>query len=121
FIGSWLSYVPDGLSSKTSLASCHRTEDGTWEPSSGRWETWGMGTPIECWTLSGSEWPSDAAVCSLSQSLESGPVPRKYFLSQTAASGILRRAEKRGRQLPPSLEAALEQAARQELPRSQTS
>lgn len=38
-------------------------------------------------------------------------VPRKYFLSPRAAAGILRRAEKRGRELPLPLEAALKDLA----------
>jgi hypothetical protein len=55
-----------------------------------------------------SEWPNDAAVCLLSQVLETGLIPQKFFLSAKACAGILRRAEKRGRQLPPLLQAALE-------------
>ena len=48
----------NGLSGKTSPASCHQTEDGILEPSLGRWGNWGMGGPTESWTLNGSEWPS---------------------------------------------------------------
>jgi hypothetical protein len=58
-----------------------------------------------------SEWPNDAAVCSLSQVLEQGSIPKRYFLSETACAGILRRAEKRGKRLPPMLDAALRQQA----------
>jgi hypothetical protein len=54
------------------------------------------------------EWPSAAAVCSLSDTLEIGDVPQRFFLSATACQGILRRAAKRGRALPPSLLLALE-------------
>lgn len=36
------SLLPAGLLSKTSLAFCRATADGTWEPSSGRWENSGM-------------------------------------------------------------------------------
>lgn len=39
--------------------------------------------------------------------LEREPVPARYFLSRKACDGILRRAERRGRKLPPALEAAL--------------
>jgi len=46
-------------------------------------------------------------VCSLSQVLERGSIPRRYFLSGKACAGILRRAAKRGKTLPPLLEAAL--------------
>jgi hypothetical protein len=77
-------------------------EDGTLEPYSGAWSNSGMGSPTECLTLSSSEWPSDAAVCSLSDTLETGDVPQRFFLSATACKGILRRAEKRGKELPPA-------------------
>ena len=58
-----------------------------------------------------SAWPNDAAVCSLSQVLEKGSIPQRFFLSGTACAGILRRAEKRGKSLPPSLHAALQAVA----------
>jgi hypothetical protein len=70
-----------------------------------------MGSPTEFLTLSISEWPSDAAVCSLSDILETGDLPPRFFLSATACRGILRRAETRGRQLPPLLREALAHAA----------
>jgi hypothetical protein len=63
-----------------------------------------------CLTLAGTEWPNDAAVCSLSQVLEDNVDP-KYFLSPKACAGILRRAEKRGRELPSALSQALVQVA----------
>ena len=104
-------YGPVGASGKTSPVSCHRQEDGILVPSSGRWQNSGISSPTESWTLSTSEWPSDAVVCSLSDTLETGPVPQRYFLSATACSGILRRAAKRGRELPEMLKAALEAAS----------
>ena len=63
------------------------------------------------WMHSSSAWPSGAAACSLSAILETGKVDRRYFLSPKACAGILRRAEKRGKSLPPSLRAALEAVA----------
>lgn len=76
------------------------------------WETSGMGTPSGCLTLSTSESPNDAVVSSLSGILEPpGPLLQKYCLSPTACQGILRRAERRGRTLPPMLKIALEQMA----------
>jgi hypothetical protein len=66
-----------------------------------------MGSPTEFVTLNISEWPSDAAVCSLSDTLETGDVPQRFYLSATACQGILRRAEKRGKKLPPLLHQAL--------------
>ena len=59
------------------------------------------------WTPNISAWPNDAAVCSLSQVLETGSIPPRFFLSGTACAGILRRADKRGKTLPPALSAAL--------------
>jgi len=47
-------------------------------------------------------------VCSLSDTLETGDLPQRFFLSATACQGILRRAEKRGKVLPPMLEKALQ-------------
>jgi len=49
-------------------------------------------------------------VCSLSDILEVGSVPLRYFLSAKACRGILRRADKRWRGLPPLLREALEHA-----------
>lgn len=65
----------------------------------------------ECWTLSSSEYPSDAAVCFLSAIL-CQDAPQEYFLTPTACEGIIRRAERRGRSLPPTLKGALEAAIR---------
>lgn len=103
--------LPAGFSSKTSLAFCRQTTEATWAPSLGRWGNWGMGGPTVCLTLSGSEFPNGADVCSLSDVLETSDVPQKFFLSAKACRGILRRAEKRGRELPPALQRALTQAA----------
>ena len=57
------------------------------------------------------EWPNDAAVCSLSQTLEIGSLPQRFYLSSRACAGILRRAQKRGKELPPMLREALEAVA----------
>ena len=77
------------------------------EPFSEGWGNSGMGGPTESWTLSTSEWPNDAVVCSLSDTLETGDVPQRFYLSPRACAGILRRAEKRGKNLPPHLQRAL--------------
>jgi DNA (cytosine-5)-methyltransferase 1 len=47
----------------------------------------------------------------LSQILETGPIPPKYFLSGKACAGILRRAERRGKELPGQLRRALKAVA----------
>ncbi|SUF22572.1 DNA-cytosine methyltransferase [Pseudomonas putida] len=63
------------------------------------------------WMPNISAWPNDAAVCSLSQVLEQGSIPSKYFLSAKACAGILRRAEARGKTLPAPLMHALKAVA----------
>lgn len=109
---------PAGWFGRTSPASCPAMEDGTLAPSSGCWANSGMGSPTAFWTLSTSEHaaspalsPSDDAVCSLSHILETGAVPRRFFLTAKACQGILRRAGKRGKDLPPQLAAALQAVA----------
>lgn len=59
------------------------------------------------WT--GSSTPSHSAgvVCSLSDILETTPIPRKYYLSRKCCLGIIRRAERRSKEIPPLLRAAL--------------
>jgi len=70
---------------------------------SGRWQSNG-----ECWTRNGSESPNGDAACSSSLSSILEPqTEAKYFLSQKACQGILRRSEKRGKKLPEPLAVAL--------------
>lgn len=66
-------------------------------------------------TLNISDSPNSAEGCSLSRVLETGPIPRKYFLSALACKGILRRAKKRGKELPAPLAHALKAVADSEL------
>jgi site-specific DNA-cytosine methylase len=54
-------------------------------------------SPGASWMPNISAWPNDASVCSLSSVLETGPIPQRYYLSARACAGILRRAEKRGK------------------------
>ena len=61
----------------------------------------------ESWMPNTSAWPNDASVCSLSQVLTTGRIPPKYYLSGKACAGILRRAERRGKELPGQLRRAL--------------
>ena len=74
----------------------------------------------ECWMLNIPEWPlfpkpcpSGGAVCSLSDILEIGFIPQKYYLTAKCASGILRRAATRGKELPAILKAALIRQSRE--------
>ena len=63
-------------------------------------------------TLNIGEFPSAAVESSLSQILQLWEdVPQKYYLSSKACQGILRRAESRGKKLPPSLEMTLKRQA----------
>ena len=71
------------------------------------WEMAGA-LPGASMTLNTGECPSAARESTLSQILEAN-APEKYFLSAKACAGILRRAEKRGRAMPPMLKEALEE------------
>ena len=104
-------FAPVGWFGRTSPVSCRLTEEGLLEPSLEGFQNSGMGGPTEYLTLSTLEYPSAAVVCSLSDILEIGDVPSKYCLSAKACRGILRRAERRGKNLPPMLALALEQVA----------
>jgi hypothetical protein len=68
----------------------------------------GMVSRGECLTHSFLEYPSDAVASSLSDILETGDLPQRFFLSATACQGILRRAAQRGKELPLALKVALE-------------
>lgn len=57
-------------------------------------------------TVNISEQHSGAGACFLSRIIEEN-APEKYCLSPKACAGILRRAERRGKDLPPLLKAAL--------------
>ena len=103
--------APPGWYGRTSPASCRLTKDGRLEPFSGRWATSGMGSHTEFLTLNTLEFPSGGVASSLSDILETGDLPRRFYLSGTACRGILRRAEARGRKLPEHLKAALEAGA----------
>ena len=96
-----------GFSGKMSPVCSPQTEDGILVPSSGRWLNSGMGSPTGFLTLNTLEFPNGAAACSLSGILETGDVPQRFFLSGTACQGIIRRAEKRGKELPEALRLAL--------------
>ena len=53
------------------------------------------------------EYPSEENASRLSQILEDS-APPKYYLSAKACAGILNRASRRGKALPPELKSALE-------------
>ena len=120
----------DTLCGKTSPERSVQTADGTSTPSSKRsapslttelmfldlrtgagnllgayWETTSV-LPGESSMRNTSESLSDAAESFLSEILQVD-APEKYSLSPKACLGILRRAEKRGKELPPMLRDAL--------------
>ena len=73
----------------------------------------------ECLILNIPEFPnfqgrsrSEGDVSSLSDILVRGSIPQRYYLTAKCAEGILRRAERRGKPLPPVLKAALERQAK---------
>lgn len=70
---------------------------------------WEIRSPLrgEHLTLNTGESPRGVVESSLSQILEDS-VPKKYYLTQTACLGILRRALRRGKELPIRLKLALE-------------
>lgn len=72
--------------------------------------SWVTGIPSlgECSTLVFGESPSVAEESGLWQILQAR-APLKYYLSATACRGVLRRAERRGKELPTILKTALEQ------------
>ena len=89
-----------------------------------KWENSGMAAHGEYLTLNSPEYPtsevrdssgrwhSGAGASFLSDILETTlPVPSKYSLSAKACEGIIRRAEKREKPLPPQLEEALRERA----------
>ncbi len=103
--------APSGLFGRTSLASYPVAKDEILPPYFAGWMNSGMGGLTECLTLNTSEWPRDGVACSLSDVLEDGSVPQRFYLSARACQGILRRAEKRGKELPPALSKALQSVA----------
>jgi hypothetical protein len=80
-------------------------------PAAGQTQEWLEATELlslgACLTPRCGESPSVAAESSLSQVLEPD-APARYSLSRKACEGILRRAQKRGKELPPMLREALE-------------
>jgi hypothetical protein len=84
-------------------------ENGRWPYATAVWETDGRWL-TELSTRNISVFPSAAAESTLSRILQE-TVPEKYYLSQKACQGILRRAAARGKELPEMLRTALEQQA----------
>ena len=105
----WLNTLsPNGLSGKMSPVFCPAQEDGILVPSSGRWQASAMGSLGGVWMLNTSESHKDEEESFLLDILqEIQDVPEKYYLSQRACQGIIKRAERRGKALPMHLSQAL--------------
>ncbi len=84
-------------------------EKARWPYADLYWETDGA-LRTELLTHNTGEFPSEDAASTLSQILQA-EVPEKYYLSQKACLGILRRASARGKELPEVLRLALERQA----------
>jgi hypothetical protein len=107
-------FDPEPYSWRTWKGSCQATVDGTSHSSWTRWPSAGIGGATGFSTRSTSVSPSVDGEFSWSASLTTILVPNaseRYSLSQKAAAGILRRASRRGRTLPPALEQALRAVA----------
>lgn len=112
--------VPAGLFGKMCPESCHFTEGKRSKRFSGGFKSSGIMHHGECLTLNMCEWtatlmpfPTEDRVSSLSDILETGAIPPKYFLSPKACAGILRRADKRAKAIPNQMRTSLEAVASQ--------
>ena len=100
------------LSSKMCMAFSLATEDETSPSYSRRWTNSGMVSRGVCLTARTSESPSNVGASTLLPCIEAGEIPEKYFLSPNAATGILRRVDQMGRNLPQSFRRSLEMLAK---------
>ena len=105
---------PPLLFSKTYQVYSLQTEDEIFESSFKRWPNSGMVWDGVCLTADISESPSHVSESTLLDVVTIQDVPLRYFLSQNAASGILRRVESQGRKLFPPLWKALTLLAEKE-------
>lgn len=110
--------VRGGSSGKMYLVRSPQTEALTSSGSSRRLMPSGIMSHGECWTLSTCEWTafqepsrSVGGVCSLSDILETGDIPLRYYLSRQVCLGIIRRSDACGVELPRLLRRTLEDQA----------
>ena len=100
--------APELFCSKTFTVSFIRTKDEISKPLFELWPNSGILSDGACLTAKTSESPSRARESTLSGVIETQPVQEKYFLSPSAATGMLRRARHQGRNLFPPLNESLE-------------
>ena len=91
-------------SRKPPMCLCLKRDGLSSDASTMRWEDGAL--PGEYTMHSFGEYPREENASLLSQILEASPHP-KYYLSEKACLGILTRAERRGKELPPELKEAL--------------
>jgi len=123
FLKSLGAFAPDGSCTKMSRDFLRQTTEKRLVPCSGAWKNSGFRGPTGSWTLQVAEHTEEgltapsrnaaggcSSLATLSEILETEPVPPRFSLSGRACEGILRRSQRRGRELPPMLKQALEQA-----------
>jgi hypothetical protein len=110
FSGFFPAINPD-LSYGKMCPEFYRTKPARLTASSTGYRKSGMGFRGQCWTLNTLASRSGASVSLLSDILETGALPPRYYLTKRACVGILRRAEKRGKALPVALHQALQAVA----------
>ncbi|MGA2091780.1 MAG: hypothetical protein ABSH16_00030 [Sedimentisphaerales bacterium] len=106
----WKNTGLDGLYTRMYLEFFPKTPERL-SPSAMGCKRSGMGFRGQYWTLNTSVFRNGASASSLSDILETGDLPQRYFLTKRACLGILRRTEKRGKDLPPMLLRALKAVA----------
>ena len=110
----WLEKAsPELFFSKTLRAYSAPTEEKILESCSQRWPSSGILSDGVLLTANTSECPNHGRGSTLSDVVETGEVQEKYFLSPNAAKGIIRRADRMGRNLRPHFRMSLEILAAQ--------
>ena len=103
--------IQESLFGRMSQEHSLQTKGETSVPSSTKWDKQGrVSANGRFWMRNTSESPNGAEECSSSLSLILQPqqdVPTHYYLSAKACEGILRRADRRNKILPPRLKTAL--------------
>lgn len=100
--------APELFYSKTFMASFIRTKAETSKPSFELWPSSSILSDGVCLTAKTSESPNHARESTLSRVIETQAVQEKYFLSPSAATGMVRRAKHQGRNLFLPLRESLE-------------
>jgi len=109
------SIAPELFSSKTLQGYSAHTEDETSRSLPERWPSSGILSDGVYLTADTSEYLSQGNESSLLGVIETEQVHSKYFLSPSAAQGILRRTDRMGRNLFPPLRKSLELLAQKAL------